>query len=195
MTAVHVLTLALGVVGFPAFLLSKRKTQAPSQQNHNNNNWLEQLRLDRNPYQSLRFLAITTPPYKYNGVAVDSIYGIIMDYPVKNGTGTLASYITGECSLYMSNGSGIINGEKHETVRLAAMDLVELAARNMSTSIPTTRYPAATNEFVRFYILTTEGVRTSWFRVSDLNRSEEGHALFAEANKVIRTMQLTTVLN
>src|ERR1700744_1848776 len=146
MTTIHALTLALGVVGFPAFLLSKRKTQSPSQA-QNNNNWLEQLRLDRNPYQSLRFLAITTPPYKYNGVAVDTIYGIVMDYPVKNGTGTLATYVPGECSLYMSNGSGIINGEKHDSVRLAAMDLVELAARSMSASIPTTRYPAATNEY------------------------------------------------
>jgi hypothetical protein len=193
MTTIHALTLAFGAVGFPAFLLSKRKTQPQQQQN--SNNWLEQLRLDRNPYQSLRFLAITTPPYKYNSIDVDTVYGVVMDYPVKNGTGTLASYITGECSLYMSNGSGIINGEKHESVRQAAMDLVELATRNMSSAIPTTRYPSATNEFVRFYILTTEGVRTSWFRVSDLNRSEEGHALFAEANKVIRTMQLTTVLN
>ena len=193
MTTIHALTLALGVVGFPAFLLSKRKTH--SQQQNQNNNWLEQLRLDRNPYQSLRFLAITTPPYKYSGIQVASVYGIVMDYPVKNGTGTLASYITGECSLYMSNGSGIINGEKHETVRQAAMELVDLATRNMSSTLPTTRYPSATHEFVRFYILTTEGVRTSWFRVSDLNRSEEGHALFAEANKVIRTMQLTTVLN
>jgi hypothetical protein len=195
MTTIHALTLALGVVGFPAFLLSKRKTSSQPEHHSNNNNWLEQLRLDRNPYQSLRFLAITTPPYKYSGIQIDSVYGVVMDYPVKNGTGTLSAYITGECSLYMSNGSGIINGEKHESVRLSAMDLVELASRNMSTAMPTTRYPSATNEFVRFYILTTEGVRTTWFRVSDLNRHEEGHALFAEANKVIRAMQLTTVLN
>jgi hypothetical protein len=194
MTTIHALTLAFGVVGFPAFLLSKRKSST-QQQHSGNSNWLEQLRLDRNPYQSLRFLAITTPPYKYNGIQVDSVYGIVIDYPVKNGTGTLASYITGECSLYMSNGSGIINGEKHESVRKAAMELVDLAARNMHTAIATTRYPSATNEFVRFYILTNQGVRTSWFRISDLNRNEECHTLFAEANKVIRTMQLTTVLN
>ena len=193
MTTVHVLTLALGVVGFPAFLLSKRKSPA---QNHDGNHWLEQLRLDRNPYQSLRFLAITTPPFKFNAAQVASVYGVVMDYPIKNGTGTLATYITGECSLYMSNGSGIINGEKHESVRMAAQELVDLASRNVGHTMPTTRYPSASNEFVRFYILTSEGVRTFWFRLSDLNgRNEAAYVLFTEANKVIRNLQLTTVLN
>ena len=191
MTTIHALTLAFGVVGFPVFLLSKRKSQAS-----NNNNWLEQLKLDRNPYQSLRFLAITTPPYKYNGIKVDTVYGIVMDYPVKNGVGTLSAYITGESSLYMSNGSGIINGEKHESVRRAAMGLVELAACNMASSIPTTRFPLAANGYVRFYILTTEGVRTTWIRLADKNgENEEGEVLFQEANKLIRSLQLTTVLN
>jgi hypothetical protein len=195
MTTIHALTLAFSVVGFPAFLLSKRKSQTQSNSN-NNSNWLEQLRLDRNPYQSLRFLAITTPPYKYNGIKIDTVYGVVMDYPVKNGTATLAAYITGESSLYMSNGNGIINGERHESVRQAAMDLVELAARNIDSTIPTTRYPAASSGFVRFYVLTSEGVRTAWIRLSDFNsRSEGGDALFSEANKVIRSLQLTTVMN
>jgi hypothetical protein len=190
MTTIHALTLAFSAVGFPALLLSKRKSQP------RNSNWLEQLKLDRNPYQSLRFLAITTPPYKYNGIQIDSVYGFVMDYPVKNGTATLAAYITGESSLYMSNGNGIINGEKHESSRNAAMDLIKLVSRNINSSVLTTRFPIAASGYVRFYILTDEGVRTSWMRLSDLNgQDEEGTLLFIEANKVIRSLQLTTVLN
>ena len=196
MTTMHAITLAFGIVGFPAFLLSKRKTTTSNAHSNHSNHWLEQLRLDRNPYQSLRFLAITTPPYKYNGILVDSVYGVVMDYPNKNGTATLASFATGECSLYMSNGSGIVNGERHESVRQAALDLVDLAARNVRASMPTSRYPSATSEFVRFYILTNEGVRTFWFKLGDLNGSNEAaYVMFMEANKVIRALQLTTMLN
>lgn len=192
MTTMHAITLAFSIVGFPAFLLSRRKNSTQNSGNH----WLEQLRLDRNPYQSLRFLAITTPPYKYSGIQVDSVYGVIMDYPNKNGTATLATYSTGECSLYMSNGSGIINGERHESVRQAAFALVDLAARNLRATMPTTRYPSATSEYVRFYVLTNEGVRTLWFKLGDLNGSNESaYVLFTEANKVIRALQLSTMLN
>jgi hypothetical protein len=191
MTTIHALTLAFSAVGFPALLLSKRKSQP-----RNNNSWLEQLKLDRNPYQSLRFLAITTPPYKYNGIQVDSVYGFVMDYPVKNGTATLSAYITGESSLYMSNGNGIINGERYDASRAAATDLVKLVSGNMKSSVLTTRFPIAASGYVRFYILTTEGVRTSWMRLSDLNgHDEEGTLLFIEAGKVIRSLQLTTILN
>lgn len=191
MTTIHALTLAFSAVGFPVLLLSNKRKSQPKP-----SNWLEELRLDRNPYQSLRFLAITTPPYKYNGIQAESVYGFVMDYPVKNGTATLATYVTGECSLYMSNGNGIINGEKYESSRSAATNLVNLVSRNMKSSVLTTRFPIAASGYVRFYILTSEGVRTSWMRLSDLNgQDEEGTLLFIEANKVIRSLQLTTTLN
>lgn len=197
MTTIHAITLAFGVVGFPAYFLTKRKSQVQTTDGQQKNqNWLEQLRLDRNPYQSLRFLAITTPPYKYEGIKEESVYGVIMDYPVKNGTATLATYATGESSLYMSNGSGIINGERYESVRQASMELVKLAARHIDCTVPTTRYPAASAGFVRFYVLTTKGVRTCWIRMGETHSENPGESLlFIEANKVIRSLQLTTALN
>lgn len=189
MSTIHALAAAISVVGFPVFLLSKRKSQQSQ-------NWLEQLRLERNPYQSLRFLAITTPPYKYDGVQVASVYGVVMDYPVKNGTATLAAYVSGEASLYVSNGTGIINGEKHDSVRKAAEELVALASARIDSTLPATRFPMATTGYARFYVLTSEGVRTTWICLSDLKSNGDGaYGLFAEANKVIRALQLTTVMN
>lgn len=190
MTTIHVLALAFSAIGFPVFLLSKKKN-VPGQ-----HNWLEQLKLDRNPYQSLRLLAITTPPYKYTRIQSEKVFGMVMDYPVKNGTATLVSYITGETSLYVSNGSGVINGHRHTHIHDQAIRLVESSASQLPLMLATSRYPMPVAGSVRFYLLTTEGVHTAEVLMSDVEQGASSFTgLFNEANELIRDLQLTTFLN
>ncbi|MEW5675793.1 hypothetical protein ABGT15_05730 [Flavobacterium enshiense] len=54
------------------------------------------------------------------------VYGIIMDWEMGGATATTISYITGDASLYLSSGGGVIGGGQHQNVSSAAKEFVKL---------------------------------------------------------------------
>jgi hypothetical protein len=112
--------------------------------------------------RGLRQLMLSTPAEKM-GVKPDRdfprVYGILMDWPIDDQTATVFATSTGAASLYTTSTFGIIGGEIHESVRIAAIRFVRAADRLVESSIPATSYPYPSPDHVRFYLLTFSGVR------------------------------------
>ena len=121
------------------------------------------------------------------------VFGVAMDWPVDDTTATIISTLNGSASLYTTATFGIIGGEKHESVRLAAQRFVKSAEAYHDQAVPTGAYPYPAKGKVRFYLRTFQEVRvieadaasvySSSGRYSNLFRA--GHAVLTELRKVV----------
>ena len=118
-----------------------------------------------NPYEDLRLMALSATPEQL-GLQLPSgettVYGVVMDWGLAEGTATLVAFETGEASLYLSSGGGVIGGVGHETVQQAAKAFVQSAAAYLSRAglqgtAQTTATPLPGKDNVQFYFLTNKG--------------------------------------
>src|SRR5688500_15913068 len=83
-----------------------------------------------NAFEGLRNIAFTTTPEQL-GLSLPAgktiVYGVIMDWGMGSATATTVSYQTGDASLYLSSGGGVIGGGQHPNVNSAAKQFVSLA--------------------------------------------------------------------
>jgi hypothetical protein len=148
--------------------------------------------------RGLRLTMLTTPPEKTGSKPTQDfprVYGILMDWPIDEDTATVFATSAGTASLYTTSTFGIIGGEAHESVRIAAMRFVRAADRLFDASTPTTTYEYPARDRVRFYLLTFEGVRVVEtdlaFLVNDTSQYAEffnlGQAVLTELRHVVES--------
>ncbi len=116
-----------------------------------------------------------------------------MDWEMGGATATTVSYSTGDASLYLSSGGGVIGGGQHPNVNTAAKEFVKLGASYLSktTKIETPNLPNK-NE-VLFYLLTNKGIYSATEKIENLeNNSSEFMLLFEEGNKVLTELRLVS---
>jgi len=95
-----------------------------------------------NPFDDLRNLVFSTTP-EHLGLSFPPdktvVYGIIMDIGLGiNGTvATTVCYQTGDASLYLSSGGGVIGGGYRQNVNNAARQFVSLAQAYLDKAIKT----------------------------------------------------------
>ena len=146
--------------------------------------------------RELRVMMLTTPPEKTEDKPTKEfprIYGLLMDWPIDELIATVFSTSTGAASLYTTSTFGIIGGEGHETVRIAAMSFVRAADRFFDASTPTTEYPYPTGDRVRFYFLTFDGVRVIDTDLASItNRTSKYAELFGLGQAVLNELRLIT---
>lgn len=149
-----------------------------------------------NPFERLRNKAFTTTPEQL-GLSLNpfetAVYGIVMDWGVEGATATTVSFGTGDASLYLSSGGGVIGGGKHPNVSHAAKKFVEMAHSYLDKTSPNTAMGLPILDEVRFYLLTNKGV----FEGMEIMENFENNTsiwlpLFVEGNKVLTELQLTT---
>ena len=118
------------------------------------------------------------------------VYGVIMDWPLDNTTATVFSASDGTASLYTTSTFGIIGGQSHEPVRIAAKKFVKAADTFHDTATPTTDYPYPTSDRVRFYLLTFNGVRVIDTDLAAIeNQSSKYAQLFGLAQEVLTELR------
>ena len=146
--------------------------------------------------RELRKMMLTTPPNKI-GVAPTKefprVYGILMDWPIGDQIATIFSASDGAASLYSTSTFGVIGGEAHEAVRIAAKAFVRTADIFYDAAAPTTDYPYPVSDHVRFYLLTFQGVRvidTDITAVTD--RTGKYAQLFGVGQAVMTELRLAT---
>lgn len=149
-----------------------------------------------NTYDGLRNMAFSTTPAQLGLILPTGktvVYGVIMDWEMGEGIATTVSYQTGDASLYLSSGSGVIGGGQHDSVNNAAKQFVNLAQTflNKGTKTETTTLPT-TNQ-VKFYLLTNNGIYVGQDIMNNFeNNSSEWLRLFEEGNKVLTELRQTT---
>ena len=130
---------------------------------------------DHDIYQNLRISSLRALPRDI-GLSLsekDSIvYGVVMDLDIDGNTATVAAYMSGEASLYLSTGGGIVGGGAHAKVASAAKRFVALAQAQIIGRTIVTKYPAPSNGEVIFYIISTKGVYAVKGNEDALSRGE-----------------------
>jgi hypothetical protein len=152
-----------------------------------------------NAFKDMRDMAFQVSPRDL-GLSMQEdktiIYGIIMDWGMPSATATIVSYQTGDASLYLSSGGGVIGGGKHENVSSAAKELVRLAQKFINDATITQTTPLPKEDSVKFYFLTNKGMYVGEEGIENLeNRSSKWVELFEEGNKVLGEIRKTSENN
>jgi hypothetical protein len=149
-----------------------------------------------NPYEGMRKMALETKAEQL-GLTLPSektvVYGVVMDWDVKNGTATTIAFMTGDASIYFSSGAGIVGGGTHEDVRIMAMLFVEKAQLLLDKAVKTELTPLPGSDEVTFYFLTNKGIYSKQEELENIsNQSSIWVDLFLTGNEVITELRKTT---
>ena len=149
-----------------------------------------------NPYKDLRNLAfnVTAEQIGVQSPADQTkIYGVIMDWDLGEGTATLVTFLSGDASLYLSSGGGVMGAGGHETVKQTVIAFITKAEKYLDKTIRAETTALPESDGVKFYFLTNKGKFVGEEQVSNFeNGSSEWSDLFEEANKLITEIRNTT---
>jgi hypothetical protein len=115
-------------------------------------------------FAALRHQAIATDPQTLvlpDDFKPEDAFGVLMESTIADTVVTLASFATGDASLYFQKGGGMVGGGRHDNVRKAAKDLVAQVQAALPLMTPTTAYPLPGPDQIRFYALTPRGALTA----------------------------------
>ena len=137
-------------------------------------------KIDPNPstetvYQGLRNMVLCGTRERFGLAATSSPtdpWGVVMDWGVTSETATVMALSDGSASIYLSSGGGYLGGQKHESVKNAALHAIEVAREYPSQMKKTTEYNLPATGEVIFYLLTDSGVFTASEKETDL-RSQD----------------------
>lgn len=153
----------------------------------------QNLKPKENQYRELRNLALQTRP-KDLGLSFQSpkktVFGIVMDWDVQNGTASVISFITGDASIYFSSGGGIIGGGTHDNVKAKAIEFVEKAQLLIDKTSMTNLTPLPADNNVIFYMITNKGIYSIQEDLDNIsNHSSVWIDLFLTGNEVITELR------
>ena len=135
--------------------------------------------------RELRLSALTKKATEYGirpSLDNDTVYCVVVDWPVDDQIVSVVSLCDGNASLYTTSTFGIIGGFAHERVRAAAIRLVEAGNALRRNATPTTDYSYPKPNKIRFYMVTYGGVRViDADRASVEGGSDKTSELFARA--------------
>ena len=150
--------------------------------------------LEDNHYQGLRNMALEVTPEQLKiTLPTDQtkIYGVVMDWDLGDGIATFISFSTGDASMYLSSGGGLIGGGQHENVSKAAKTFIDKAETYLDKAVKIDSTPLPDKNCVRFYFMTNKGKFTAQESLKNFdNNSSPWLSLFEEGNKVISELRL-----
>jgi hypothetical protein len=145
-------------------------------------------------YTGLRNMALGLTPQHVGAEASTGAarpYGMLMETGYPKAVVTLATFASGDASLYFSNGGAILGGEGHESVRRAACQFVAASEHFLAIMAETTEYPLPGLGRTRFYVLTAAGIFTAEAGERDLGEGKnELSPLFHGGHRVITALGL-----
>jgi len=120
-------------------------------------------------YTELRNMVLTTRPEALGLRPADNeIWGVMMETGFTNAVVTLVALADGTASVYLSNGGGTIGlGPKRGPGR-AGKELIALAQQFVVHAKPTSSFPLPQPGFMRFYLLSGNGVLAAEANANDL---------------------------
>ncbi len=148
----------------------------------------------KDAYFDLRNMALEMTADKI-GLAYDpgelKVYGIIMDWNVGKTTVSLSSFASGDASMYLSTGGGILGGGGHQNVRIAVFKYLKVGQGFLEKAMSVVETPIPSNGEVYFYFLTPNGKYLGSSDMVELeNGTSEWRLLFEEANRVISALRV-----
>jgi hypothetical protein len=191
--------IVIGLVfsGALIFYLTSCKNKQPSTQTNTQStgDTLKVHKLSENRYQDLRSMALNVTPEQLQlslPAGQTKVFGVVMDWDMGETVATFISFETGDASMYLSSGAGVIGGSGHENVVNAAKLFVAKAQSYLDKASKTDTTPLPDKDCVRFYFLTNKGKFIAQEQLKNLdNKTSIWFPLFEEGNKVITELRLT----
>src|ERR1044072_4556749 len=113
-----------------------------------------------------------------------------MDWELGGAISTTVGFRTGDASLYLSSGGGVIGSRKVEDVNAAAKKLVQSGELLISATKPARSTALPGKGMIVFYLLTNKGLYSA---ADSLSRFEDSTSalmpLFNAGNKVIASLR------
>ena len=149
-----------------------------------------------NQFEALRDRAFSITPEQL-GISLTeegtTVYGVIMDWEMGGAVASTISYASGDASLYLSSGGGVIGGGQHENVNAAAKTFVKMAQDYLSKASETKTTALPNINTVNFYFLTNKGIFIGKEEMKNFeNSSSDWLNLFEEGNKVLSELRLVS---
>lgn len=199
MKTAYIINIGFFVVGGLFYFLTScgdkkpRKNQGIVQQDTTKQKTIE---TNENTFEGLRNMAFATTPEQLElSLATDKtiVYGIIMDWGMDGATATIVSYQTGDASIYLSSGGGVIGGGQHENVSSSAKEFVNLGQNFLDKATKTENTTLAENDTIKFYFLTNSGVYVGQEHMKNFeNKKSIWLPLFEKANLLLTELRETT---
>ena len=150
------------------------------------------------PYETLRGIALNTNPGAMLATIPDgetAVYSAVMDWDMGNDIVTLITPMTGEATLYVKSGGGIIGSGKYPAVSSAAQHFTSAAQIHLVHATPASSTPLPQRNCVQFFLLTNNGKFSGTDLLTNIdNKTSLWLPLFEEANKVIAEMRATAAV-
>ncbi len=148
---------------------------------------------DSNVYEEMRNMALNITAEQLElpmpGDAT-IVYGVVMDWELGDGISTTACYATGDASMYLSTGGGVIGGGKHQNVNAAAKKLVASAQKLLDKTVKTGQTPLPGTDEVHFYFITNKGIFIAKEHMANFeNEKSPWFPFFEEVNLVITELR------
>lgn len=173
---------------------SKKSSTPADSQSAQTKDTAKSYTLSDNHYQDLRNMALAVTPEQLQlSIPEDQtkVFGVVMDWDLAEGVATFISFETGDASMYLSSGGGMIGGSGHEKVSTAAKSYVSEAQKYLANATKIESTPSPDKDCVRFYFLTNKGRFSVQEKLKNLeNKSSRWLPLFEEANKVISELRV-----
>lgn len=109
--------------------------------------------------------------------SVTEPWGVLMETGYEQATITVLALADGNASIYFSTGGGFIGGQRHESIRRAAVAMVREASRHVQVMKEVKSFPLPENGNTVFYLLTDSGVFSA--SAGEQALGEGGHDLSA----------------
>ncbi len=147
-----------------------------------------------NAYEGLRNMAFSTTAERL-GLSLPAdkttVFAVIMDWGMDGAIATTVAYQTGDASLYLSTGGGVIGGGQHQNVNDAAKKFVDFAQSYLPNSTKTESNKLPKSDEVLFYFLTNDGMYVGKEHMDNFKtNSSPWLKLFEEGNKVLTELRI-----
>jgi len=154
-----------------------------------------EIKLADSPYKNTRDSLILITSDQLNLQLKDSteVYGILMDWNMKDAIVTVNAFASGDASIYMSTGQKFVGGAEYEIIQTAAKDFVSLGNKHFAKAHEATKSGPPTKGRAGFYLLTSSG---KYYLEGDAatlkDKDSPIRELFLSANKVITEYRYIT---
>jgi hypothetical protein len=149
-----------------------------------------------NTFEGLRNAALHVTPEQLGLKLPEDktvVFGVLMDWDMKGTTVTTVSYQTGDASMYLSSGGGVIGGGTHKNVNRAARTFVNTAQTFIAKAAKTETTKVPGGNMIFFYLLTNNGVFKGQDEMKNFeNNTSNWKSLFEAGNQVLTELRLTT---
>jgi len=151
---------------------------------------------DKNPYEEYRNMAFKVTPVdlELNLPLVNTtVYGVIIDWPIKTNFATIVVFSTGDASVYLKSGQMFIGGYAYPAIQNLAKEMIVSAQKLLSETSRTENFALPDSGVIQFSLLTNNGIFWHQETEESIDKNQtKWTPLFLKGNQIITEYRLIT---